>query len=347
MVLFAKTEGAGALRAVQRRRRLATVSARMLPKASRQKFVYDRSFRNEIEAVAFPMAKNLDWMPDFQSPKSYVEKMRSLWLTHPNPLMSLVADKVAVRDYFALYDLPIKPLDLIGVYEDPADLDLAALPQYCMLKINNGTNMNLWHSPDMPVTPKRLKLFLDRCWNRDHWRNFSELHYRDIPRKLLIEEPMLPLSGLAETGVFCAMGVPYFVNYETEGVLGFFTPDGRPRPHFEPSRKPQGRYDCAPDQLDLMVECARQLSAPFAHVRVDFMQSAGRLVLGEMTLSPGALLGPYRPIEADIERGHRIDLTRLPALLDQGRKIAATLDWPLETSFGHFAGDARLKTAGR
>ena len=95
-------------------------------------------------------------LPDLANPPTYTELMRSLWLTHPNPLWPGVADKIAMRDYVAAHDISIPPLDVLAVHEDATQLDLASLPDEAMLKINNGCNMNLLHTRQQPITPATL-----------------------------------------------------------------------------------------------------------------------------------------------------------------------------------------------
>ncbi len=94
---------------VQHRMKRAKRQALLHPRADRQRFIYDNTFRNEIEAVAYFLAENIGRIPDFNTPETYPELMRGQFLTHPNPLMSIAADKIAMRDYCDLFDLPIRP----------------------------------------------------------------------------------------------------------------------------------------------------------------------------------------------------------------------------------------------
>ncbi|MBR9843988.1 MAG: hypothetical protein GYB25_12570, partial [Rhodobacteraceae bacterium] len=168
------------IESVEQRRKEAEHRARFVPRTQRQAFVYDNTFRNDIEAVAYPLAKVLGRVPDFASPTTYCEKMRSLYLTHPNPLLSLVADKVEIHRYCDYMDPPIKPPTLYAAYDDPHDLDLGTLPQTAMLKVSDGCKMSILHGPGMPVTRFAYRRFLREKWHIDHWRRHGELHYRDI-----------------------------------------------------------------------------------------------------------------------------------------------------------------------
>ncbi|MBR9843986.1 MAG: hypothetical protein GYB25_12560 [Rhodobacteraceae bacterium] len=331
---------------VQRRARWARWRAHLRPRAERQRFIYDNTFRNDIEAVAFFLARETGEIPNFAVPTTYSEKMRGQFLTHPNPLMSIAADKIAMRAYCDRFDLPIRPVPLIATFDTPEDLDPRDLPESCILKITDGCKMNLLHTPETPVARKRYNRFLRDKWHIDHWRRHAELHYRDIPKRILVEEALLPDDTIEDIGVYCAMGKPYLLYAlpkkmaALEDRLAPLEAQGGRQP------TPLSQLASAPE-VDAILETARKLSAPLLHCRVDFMRHAGRLHLGEITLSPGGYYSPLTPVHLEKMRGDLFDLARLPDLLSQGRQIASDLGLPTETSFGHYGDDPRLATGGQ
>ncbi|MDV4146047.1 ATP-grasp fold amidoligase family protein [Shimia sp. FJ5] len=343
---------------VARRKALAEKQARSLPRTARQAFLYDATFQNEIEAVAYPLALAIGRVPNFATPTTYCEKMRSLYLIHPNPLMSLVADKVEMHRYCDLMDAPIRPPKLYAAFDDPSELDLSDLPQTAMLKISDGCKMNILHGPGMPVTPFALRRFLNRYWHVDHWRRHAELHYRDIPRRLLVEEALLPIESLTETCVFCAFGTPYMSLNKTGYSADVHAGRNGGYIALEERLKPLERYaDFVTPPYEVawperhraaMLETARRLSAPLPNCRIDFMFIDNRCYLGEITISSAAFTKPYDSLDQEILLGSLYDLTRLPDFLEKGRAIAHSLGWPVDTSFGHIApDDPRLLTGGQ
>ena len=343
---------------IQKRTKQAERKARFLPRTERQAFIYDNTFRNEIEAVAYPLAKTLGRIPDFRNPVLATEKTRNLYLTHPNPLMSLAADKASLPHLCAHLDTPIRPPQQIAVFDDPTDFNLSALPETAMIKVTDGCKMNILHGPGLPVTPFAYRFFLWKYWHVDHWRRHAELHYRDIPRRVLVEEALLPVENIRETGVFCAFGEPYMAvtkgqytstNFgaHVDGMLAF-------EKHLEPLQSfmglkpPPVDHAFPPSFHDAMLDTARQLATALPHCRVDFMLIDGRCYLGEVTISPMALCYDYTEPEQQKLESDLFDLSRLPEFLDKGKKIADALGWPTEPSFGHFApDDPRLATGGR
>lgn len=340
---------------VQKRQRVARRKAWRLPRTQRQKFIYEQTFRNDIEAVAYQLALGIRRIPDFATPKTYMEKKRALYLIHPNPMMSLAADKIEMRRLCDYLDPPIKPAEMYGAYSDPADLNVSDLPETCYLKINDGCGMNIAHTRGMPVTPLWYRIFLRDWWHLDHWRRHGELHYRDIPRRLLVEEALLPQKSLREIGVFCAHGEPYLFHVRGKNHQGH----ARFRGHVPLDPKYAIFADKYGDALPMsmvgkpslfedILETARRLSRPFAHCRIDFMQNGDRTITGEITLSPGAIWSAGIDEDYNIARGSLIDMERLDDILQEGIRIAGELGWPTEASFGHYdKDDPRLKTAGQ
>ena len=99
--------------------------------------------------------------------------MRGLYLTHPNPLMAMAADKVDMHRLCDYLDTPIRPPALYGAYDDPRDLDLSDLPegygfQFEVKMIDTTENESLVHRARnvavgrfMQKTDADLFLFID------------------------------------------------------------------------------------------------------------------------------------------------------------------------------------------
>ncbi|MCW8843322.1 MAG: ATP-grasp fold amidoligase family protein [Rhodobacteraceae bacterium] len=346
------------IKRVEQRKQQARRKALLLPRTKRQAYIYDHTFENEIEAVAYPLAKAIGRVPNFAAPALYAEKLRSLYLTHPNPLLSLVSDKVTLPRYCAYLDTPIRPPEQIAAYDDPSALDLTTLPESAMLKVSDGCKMNILHGPGMPVTPVSYRFFLYKYWHIDHWRRHSELHYRDIPRRLLVEDALLPVEGIRETGVFCAFGKPYIAitkgRYTSTNfgasIHGILALEDRLKPleSYLHMRPPPFDEAFPKPFRDAMFETTRRVAAPLPHCRVDFMMLRDRCVLGEITISPVALCDYYHdPAQQKLE-SDLYDFSKLPDTLKKAREIATALDWPTEPSFGHYApDDPRLATGGQ
>lgn len=63
-----------------------------------------------------------------------------------------------------------------------------------------------------------------------------------------------------------------------------------------------------PKNLKLMLDCAKKLSKPFKFARVDFYEVDGKLVLGEITFTPGAMAFKYTKREDEVKVGDMLKI---------------------------------------
>ena len=135
------------LRRIEGRRRWAFRRHRLesrvrTPRRSLQTRVYDAAFRDDSEAVAYFYALHNDHLPDFEAPRLINEKIRWQFLHHRNPLMSLAADKIAVRDYLAWKGAEIPAPALLAWGETAEDLAAVGLPRrYALSRLSAAAGM--------------------------------------------------------------------------------------------------------------------------------------------------------------------------------------------------------------
>ena len=80
---------------------------------------------------------------DLKDPRRFTEKIQWYKLYYKNPVMSVCADKFAVREYIRDKGLGHILTDLYAVYERPEDIRLDQLPEKFVLKLSNGSGTNL------------------------------------------------------------------------------------------------------------------------------------------------------------------------------------------------------------
>ena len=183
----------GFVRRVDRRREVARWAAHTrrrigLGRGSLQADVYDQTFRSDEEAVSYFYAVKNDHLPDFENPTWVNEKVRWQFLNHPNPLMTLAADKVGVRDYLRLKGAEIEAPELFAVGTSPADLDRVDLPHRFALKCAASSGQNHFEDGVRPTPREELLSKLGRWGEKDYWRHAGELHYRGMEKRWLVEE---------------------------------------------------------------------------------------------------------------------------------------------------------------
>lgn len=238
--------------------------------------------------------------PDLARPVRFTELVQYRKLTDRNPLLPILADKLAVKRIVA---------ERIG---------------------SAWVTPTLWHGTALPVTPRWRAPFVVKArhgcnqntfvmtgagdwsairasaarWMRVRYGAWlDEWAYLDIPRGLLVE----PFIGSPP-----ALPIDYKL-YVFGGRVEFIQVHlGRSRCHrwmqfdrdWQRVSSATGEADPPrPATLAAMVAAAEALGADLDFVRVDLYEVAGRPRFGEMTFYPGSGLDPFDPPELDLAMG--------------------------------------------
>ena len=302
-----------------------------------QAALYEAMFRTDREAVAYHYATANDHLPDLDNPTWINEKIRWQFLNHPNPLMSLCSDKIAVRDYLRWKGAEILPPRMLAMGSAPQDLEMSDLPKRYVLKSTFGSGQNHIETGLGPRTSHADLAAKIAKWNAwDFWRKNGELHYRDIPKRWLVEEFVPSSVEKFEFKIFCILGEPIFIAVITErnreGEAGL---NGIRHALFDPNWNRvnigmQGVGDDPrpiprPKELGLLLSEARRLAESFMHVRVDYLKFDGRLTFSELTFSSLGARLPFTPIEVNAELGAMMDLRKAQEYQVRGEHVAAQL----------------------
>lgn len=323
------------LKEIERRQRWAWRMARVrhgLGRLSRpvQAEAYDQTFRSDLDAVTYFYAERNDHMPDFDNPRWVNEKIRWQFLNHPNPLMTLAADKAAVRDYLKLKGAELPAPEMYGVFSTGEELAAARLPRRYVLKSTFGCGRHHFLDEAEPVRRRAIASRLSELGDWDHWRIMGELHYRGIPKRWLAEENVGPVDTIKEYKFYCLHGQPIFVLYISDRAPGGFRHalfdinwgpvdfhwNGHPESATRPPR---------PKAFEQMVAEAKRLSEDFLHVRVDFLQQGDRTYFSELTFSGGGARNPFVPYIQNEVLGEMLDLSHADAYLERGRRVVERL----------------------
>jgi hypothetical protein len=304
-------------------------------KGSLQAAAYDRTFRSDEEAVSYHYSARNDHLPDFGDPAWVNEKVRWQFLNHPNPLMQIAADKIAVRDYLTYKNAQIAAPELLAVGATPESLLAADLPDRYVLKSASGWAQNRFVDDPTPEARRALASTLAEWELWDHWRYLGELHYRGIPKRWLAEEVIGAPQRINEYKFYCLMGEPQFSMYMTDrtdtGIrCSLFDTKWRPTPfHWTGHPASAERPERVPAAFEKMLAEARRLSEDFMHVRVDFLEIDGRVYFSELTFSGGGARNPFLPRMQNEVFGEMMDLSRASEYCDRGRAIFSTIAMPL------------------
>ena len=253
---------------------------------------------------------------DLRHPKDFNEKIQWLKLYFHNPLLSVCADKFAVREYVKEKIGERYLIPLIGVYESVQDIPFDCLPNQFVLKATHGSGWNIICN-DKSKFDKNKALRLMGKWLKSDFSTVGrERHYRLIRPRIVCEQYVADGSGiLKDYKLLTFRGECKYI------WVDYFSPTGKRMRNFydnnwmfqhgKGSLYPHGtgteipRPECLAEMLD----AARRLSADFPQCRVDFyVLDNKRPLFGEMTFTSGNGLNEFYPQSFADELGSYIDL---------------------------------------
>jgi hypothetical protein len=244
---------------------------------------------------------------NLENPQTFNEKIQWLKLYDRKPEYTVMVDKYRVREYIAQKIGEEYLIPLLGVWEDPEDIDFDALPDQFVLKCNHNSGIGMWickdkEQLDEELVRKELKIGLQE----NYYFRGREWSYKDIPRRILAEAFLSVKEGdLADYKIHVFNGEPRFVlvcadRFAESGLTeDFYTPQWEHldlrRPGIPNAKVPQEK----PQLLEQMLLCAKKLSEDFPFVRADFYECNGKIYFGEMTFYPACGMGAFDPPEWD------------------------------------------------
>jgi hypothetical protein len=239
--------------------------------------------------------------PDFDHPRTLQEHIQAYVLrSRDDPALVMLADKIAVRDYIARtlgsdeHNVP-----LIGSWSHEDAVPLATLPYPVVLKPSHLSGRVLLLARHRQADEPKLRARLRTWLHKDHSRVNREWFYARVPPRV-IAEPLLrdPQGDVPPDVKAYVIGgrVRYFQvdsGRFTRPTRNLYGPDWSLLP--ARTSLPRHAVDPTPAVLPMLVEFAERLAAPFEFLRVDFYVLRDRVLVGELTSSPGAGFGRYYP----------------------------------------------------
>lgn len=260
---------------------------------------------------------------NLEDPKTMNEKLQWLKLYNRQPKYTMMADKYAARDYIKQMLGEEYLIPLLGVWDDPKDIDFDSLPEKFVLKCNHNSGLGMCickdkSKLDIPKVRKELKKGL----KQNYYQPGREWPYKNIKRRIIAEQFMADAPGatdFTDYKFFCFNGKVDSVMccYErNSGDTKFYFFDKNwelKRYNKRGKEAPEGFTMPKPEKMDEMFAVAEKLSAdvgaPF--LRVDLYNSCGQIYFGELTFFPDSGFDPNILPETDRYFGSLIDLKSL------------------------------------
>lgn len=252
---------------------------------------------------------------NLKNPKLFNEKLVYLKLKNiNNDLIVKCADKVEVRNYVIENGYEDILNDVIGIYNNPDEIDWEKLPNKFAIKCNHGCGYNIICKNKKELNEKDVKNQL-RMWMKENFGyDTAEVHYLKIPRRIICEKYIDIGNGKLPTDYkfYCFNGKAKLVlimNDREEEITKEFYDLNWNLLHLRDGEKKPKTLTKKPKNLDYMITCAEKLAEPFEFVRVDFYDINNKLIFGELTFTPAACNGKYTP-EADKMLGDMLEINK-------------------------------------
>lgn len=252
------------------------------------------------------------YWPNLNKPSSFSEKIFFRMLYDRRPLLTLISDKLLVRDFVAdrIGHQYLVPLLWSGA--DPKDIPCDQLPSKFVIKTNHGCGFNIFIDNKnffnldelIPIikgwlkTNFALKTYLGNAWA-----------YKNISPKIIIEE-YIEEEGKPpkDFKFFCFSGR---VEYIQVSFDRFENPSERMLDRdfnildiYNGVKLYDGKIE-PPIGFSKMIEIAETLSSNFDFIRVDLYTIKGKIYFGELTCYPAGGLAPFVPREWDFIFGEK------------------------------------------
>lgn len=292
------------------RRKLQVLAYRI----SSPEFVSQIYFRHE-----------LGYKLDLDNPKTFNEKLQwlKLYWWPQNEDAIICADKLRVREYVSRKGFENILNSIIGVWSDAKDIDWDKLPDRFALKCNHGCGYNLICKEKSQYDASKVKDTFNKWMHEDFGEYNAEPHYDRISKRIICEEF---LDGeVINYNIYVFNGKVEFLS--VAGGLGdgvgehlTYYNSNLELAGFKNKNYPVHNNVLSP-LLPEMFHIAEELAGEFPMVRVDLFDYKGRIILSEMTFTPGGALIPFDSYDADLRLGQKLDISRERKEVRNGLKL--------------------------
>lgn len=252
---------------------------------------------------------------DLKNPQTFNGKLQWLKLYNRKPEYTRLVDKYKVREYIAQIIGEEFLIPLLGVWDDPEDIDFEALPNRFVMKCNHNSGLGMCICKDKRnLDISKVKEELRKGLKQNYYLSGREWPYKDVPRKIIAEKYIEDASGdLKDYKFYCFNGEMKFVminsdrNTSKPTRADYFDRDfnwldftwGYSHAEVPPQK---------PEQFEKMVAIAEKLAKGLPHIRVDLYDCNGKIYFGELTFFDGSGFDKIEPEEWEYKIGDMLEL---------------------------------------
>ncbi|HBR2801021.1 TPA: glycosyl transferase [Klebsiella pneumoniae] len=276
-------------------------------RALRTLFISDENYRRRKFRKIFN--KELD----LSNPSTLNEKINYRMVFNRDFFLTIIADKLTVRDYVEnlVGDKHLVPL--LAVFDRITPCDFEELPDSFVIKCNHDSGSAIICHDKNEIDKRKLISHFNRRLRMNPYYTNREWQYKNIQPKIMVEQKLNVFDGknqditpemfrvhcfhkkpvYIEADFTCVNGREYVNIYDSDWVLQPFslgyrnTPYGIERPCY----------------LDEFLEISAKLATDFDYCRVDLMVENEKVYFSEITLTPESGQLKFSPAEWDLRLG--------------------------------------------
>lgn len=246
---------------------------------------------------------------NMKNPTTFNEKIQWMKFNYRFPLQSVVSDKLLVRDYVKEKIGKEYLIPLLGKWKKFDEIDFDTLPDQFVLKCNHDSGGLVVCRDKSALDYKKAKNKIEKSLKSNFYTIGREYQYRNIKPMILCEK-FISENGKVpmDYKIYCFNGKPdvmlvcrnRFSNDSHKAEYLFYDQNWKFLPWIKGDEKKKDPKLPRPENLDEMLEVAKNLSEDFIYARIDLYNVNGKVYFGEITLSPNS--GFYSGLTEETDR---------------------------------------------
>lgn len=238
---------------------------------------------------------------DLKNPKTFNEKLQWLKLYDRKPEYTMMVDKYLVRDYIKEKLGEEYLIPLLGVWDDPDEIDFDKLPEQFVLKCNHNSGLGMYICKDKSqMDIEKVKTELRKGLAQDYYLSGREWPYKNVRPRIIAEMCMTDESKieLKDYKVMCFNGKAKLIQVHKGRFVDHTQDFYDTNWNLLDIKQGLKRSDSVmprPRLLDDMLKMSELLANGISQVRVDWYIVSDKLYFGEITFFDASGFDEFDP----------------------------------------------------
>lgn len=281
------------------------------------KNIMKKIYRKIISCLPTKLVINIETLRGYHklcnlaNPVYFGEKIQWLKIYGNLEKYTNLVDKYLVRDYIKEKIGTKYLVSLLGVFDNPKEINFEKLPNQFVIKLNTGSGFNIIVTDKQKINSDKIIKQLNKWMKLNYYKIKKEPQYKNIQKKIIIEEYISDKNGeLNDYKFFCFNGKVEFIEVDSDRfcnhTMDFFDKDWNLLQLHKGKYKNSSTIPMKPENFNKMINIAEELASDLQFVRVDLYNVDGNIYFGELTFTPAGGLTKFNPIEKDKEFAKKI-----------------------------------------